>query len=488
MNTILVLLSTLTVAGSVVVAFILSLRLAPFQVIPAKWRFGIGKMALVLYLLPIFLVFNWIFSLFTSSTTVNELPLNVEQVLFNPAPAIQVQTISANVALAFICLWVIGAIAFAAWQTYCYHRFLKTLKLTRTSVPKTSEVAMLLPVIKENLGLKREVRLAYSALIRSPFLIGLRKPTIYLPLKNSANVDMGMVFHHELIHLKRKDLWIKAFILVARALHWFNPLVHMLSKDIHTWSELSCDEEVVKGMSLADRKRYGETILNVVAGSRNLPIQFCSSLSGDGKQLKRRLTFMLNVKNVKKKTFVVAISTLFVVAAISTVTTAWASSNTPRVVASEEASAVTRPSQQAAVREEAPAVTRPSAREVSPVVARPSAQAAAREEASVVTRPSAQATAREEASVVTRLSAQAAAREESAVVARPSAQATAREEASIVTRPSAQETAREEAAVVARPSAQAAAREEAAVVARPTAQAAVREEAAVVPAQSDSRH
>ncbi|MGV2882200.1 M56 family metallopeptidase [Paenibacillus taichungensis] len=475
MNTILVSLSTLTVAGSVVVAFILSLRLAPFQVIPAKWRFGIGKMALVLYLLPFFLVFNWIFSLFTSSITVNELPLNVQQVLpgpFNPAPAIQVQTISANVALAFISLWVIGAIAFAAWQTYCYHRFLKTLKLTRTSVPKTSEVAMLLPVIKENLGLKREVRLAYSALIRSPFLIGLRKPTIYLPLKNSANVDMGMVFHHELIHLKRKDLWIKALILVARALHWFNPLVHMLSKDIHTWSELSCDEEVVKGMSLADRKRYGETILNVVAGSRNLPIQFCSSLSGDGKQLKRRLTFMLNVKNVKKKTFVVAISTLFVVAAISTVTTAWASSNTPRVVASEEASAETRP----------------SAREESPVVARPSAQAAAREEASVVTRPSAQATAREEASVVTRPSAQATAREEASVVTRLSAQAASREEAAVVARPSAQAAVREESPVVTRSAAQATVREEAAGVTRPTVQAAVREEASVVPAQSDSRH
>lgn len=462
MNTILVLLSTLTVAGSVVVAFILSLRLAPFQVIPAKWRFGIGKMALVLYLLPIFLVFHWIFSLFTSSTTVNELPLNVQQVLpgaFNTTPAIQVQTISANVALALICLWVIGVIAFAAWQTYCYHRFLKTLKLTRTIVPKNSEVAMLLPVIKENLGLKREVRLAYSALIRSPFLIGLRKPTIYLPLKNSESVDIGMVFHHELIHLKRKDLWIKALILVARALHWFNPLVHMLSKDIHTWSELSCDEEVVKGMTLADRKRYGETILNVVAGSRNLPIQFCSSLSGDGKQLKRRLTFMLNVKNVNKKTFVIAISTLFVVGAISTVTTAWASSNTPRVVASEEDSAVMRPSQQTAVREEAPEVTRPSA----------------------------QATAREEVPVVTRPSAQAAAREEAARVTRPSVQAVARQEAPVVTRPSAQAVVPEESPVVARPAAQPTVRDEAAVVARPSAQAAVREEASVVPAQESSR-
>ncbi|MDN8589010.1 M56 family metallopeptidase [Paenibacillus sp. 11B] len=442
MNTLLILLSTLTVAGSVIVAFILSLRLVPFQVFPAKWRFGIGKMALGLYLLPVFLVFNWIFSLFTSSTTVNELPLNVDHVLpgaLNPAPDIQVQTISVNVALAFICLWVIGAIAFIAWQIYCYRRFLKKLKITRTTVPKNSEVAMLLPVIKGNLGLKSEVRLAYSSLIRTPFLIGLRKPTIYLPLKNSANVDIGMVFHHELIHLKRKDIWVKALILIARALHWFNPLVHMLSKDIHTWSELSCDEEVVKGMSYADRKRYGETILNVVAGSRSLPLQFCSSLSGDGKQLKRRLTMMLNVKNVNKKTFVIAISTLFLVTAITTVSTAWASSNTPRVVASEEASQVTRSTEQAVVREETPVVTRSSeravVREETPVVARPSERAFVREETPVVTRPSERAVVREETPVVVRPSEQAVVREEASVVARPSERTVVREEPSVVRSP-----------------------------------------------------
>ena len=132
--------------------------------------------------------------------------------------------------------------------------------------------------------------------------------TIYLPTENTVNVDM--VIRHELIHLKRKDLWVKAFTLGASALHWFNPLVHILRKDIHIWSELSCDEEVVKEMSHAERKRYGETILSVMAGSRNLPVQFCASLSGDGKQLKRRLMMMLNVKK-QKKTMYLTITAVF---------------------------------------------------------------------------------------------------------------------------------------------------------------------------------
>ena len=140
-----------------------------------------------------------------------------------------------------------------------------------------------------------------------------------------------MIIHHELIHLKRKDLWIKALTLGVSILHWFNPLAHILRKEIHTWSELSCDEEVVKEMSYADRKRYGETILNVMTESRSFPIQFSSSLSGDGKQLKRRLTIMLNAKKLKKKTLYLTIAAALLIAVISTTAAAWASNNTPKV-------------------------------------------------------------------------------------------------------------------------------------------------------------
>lgn len=354
MNIILELLLTLTVAGSAVVACILVLRIIPINAFPTKWRYGISKMAVGFYLLPVVLGMQWISPLVTFNATetapiMNELPSTVQHALpnpysrINPVQLIPEQTISANVALPLIILWAIGAIAFAAWQMYCYRRFLKKLEHTRTNVPISSEAAKQLPFIKEALNVKSNVRLAYSSIIRSPVLVGLRKPTIYLPIENTVNMDM--VIRHELIHLKRKDLWVKAFTLLASALHWFNPLVYILRKEIHTWSELSCDEEVVKEMSYAERKRYGETILNVMAGSRNLPVQFCASLSGDGKQLKRRLMMMLNVKKQKKKTLYLSITAVFLVAVISTSAAAWASSNTPKVIGNEGSHSEAKPNE-----------------------------------------------------------------------------------------------------------------------------------------------
>ncbi|MEK4120553.1 M56 family metallopeptidase [Paenibacillus sp. FSL W8-0919] len=356
MNTILQMLFTLTAAGSAVVACILLLRTVSANAFPAKWRYGMSKMAVGFYLVPIALGIQWISPLFTfnataTAPTANELSSTVQHALPGPYSAVHPKllvpelTLSATAAVVLIFLWALGAIAFAAWQMYCYRRFLMKLEPTRTIAPESSEAAKQLAFVREALGVKSSVRLAYSPIVRSPVLVGLWRPTIYLPIENTVNLDM--VIRHELVHLKRKDLWIKAFTLGASALHWFNPLVHILRKDIHLWSELSCDEEVVQEMSHTQRKRYGETILSVMAGSRNLPVQFCASLSGDGKQLKRRLMMMLNVKKPKKKTVYLTITALFLVGAISTSAAAWASGNSPKVVGNEESRPEAKPSEAA---------------------------------------------------------------------------------------------------------------------------------------------
>lgn len=212
MNIILEMLFTLTVAGSAVVASILALRIVSIHAFPTKWRYGISKMAIAFYLLPVVLGIQWISPLLTFNATatvpiVNELSSTVQHALpgpysgTHPEPLIPEQTISANVALPLIVLWTVGAIAFTAWQMYCYRRFLKKLEHTRTTVPISSEAAKQLSFIKEALGVKSNVGLAYSSIIRSPVLVGLWKPTIYLPIENTVNMDM--VIRHELIHLKR---------------------------------------------------------------------------------------------------------------------------------------------------------------------------------------------------------------------------------------------------------------------------------------------
>lgn len=328
MKIIVQLIFTLTAGGSSVVLCLLLLRHLLRRGGTIKWQYGIGKIAIAFYLLPIAFFLQWIFSM---SVPFLRKPIQIPAGNAEPSGFIHGLSfsISTQFATLFLGIWALGVIIFASWQIYCYRRFIQELESTHMPVPETSEAMHQLVSMKEVLRIKGNVQLRSSELIRSPILIGFRKPMIYLPEVNCVNMDM--IIHHELIHLKRKDVWIKAFALAANAVHWFNPLIYILRKDIHVWSELSCDEAVVKNMSKIERKRYAETILSVMIGSKELPVQFCSSLSDEGKQLKRRLDRMLQAKKIKKGAMTLSIIAMVAIGGVGTSAAVWASGKAPEI-------------------------------------------------------------------------------------------------------------------------------------------------------------
>src|SRR5690606_11846085 len=115
-----------------------------------------------------------------------------------PKPSLPELNLSADAALLFLVIWGTGALPFPIWQIYCYRTFIKKLQQTRSPVPENSEAAKQLYFMKGALDMQNNVLLAYSSAIRSPVLVGLWRPIIYLPLENLTNVDISMVLHHEL--------------------------------------------------------------------------------------------------------------------------------------------------------------------------------------------------------------------------------------------------------------------------------------------------
>ncbi|MDE6889433.1 MAG: M56 family metallopeptidase [Eubacterium sp.] len=105
------------------------------------------------------------------------------------------------------------------------------------------------------------VGLCTNSLISSPLLIGILKPCIVLPA--SDQYLTAEVFHysvlHELIHYKRADLIYKWLIQFTLCLHWFNPFLYLVEREIRQLCELSCDEAVIKNLDSAERKAYGSS-------------------------------------------------------------------------------------------------------------------------------------------------------------------------------------------------------------------------------------
>ena len=118
-----------------------------------------------------------------------------------------------------------------------------------------------------------------SEFVDSPFVFGVVKPNIYLPM----HMDEGTaayVIAHERAHLARRDHWWKVLGYLVLALHWFNPLVWvayiLFCRDI----ELACDEKVVKGLDGAARADYSQALLSCAAPGR--AVAACPLAFGEG--------------------------------------------------------------------------------------------------------------------------------------------------------------------------------------------------------------
>lgn len=86
-----------------------------------------------------------------------------------------------------------------------------------------------------------------------------------LPSVDIPKNDFQYIFLHELTHYKRWDMFYKWLMQIALCLHWFNPLVHLMSREITKACEFSCDEAVLTKMGQENAQDYGKTLLNAMA-------------------------------------------------------------------------------------------------------------------------------------------------------------------------------------------------------------------------------
>lgn len=143
--------------------------------------------------------------------------------------------------------------------------------------------------------------------LKTPFVFGITRPKIYLPVSISSE-ERNFVILHEQTHIDRKDHITKVIAFLILSIHWFNPLVWISYTLMSIDMELSCDEHVLKEMNEDIRKPYANLLLSLAVGKHMLnssPPAF-----GEG-NVKRR---MKNVLSYKKPTrWIVIISLIAVI-------------------------------------------------------------------------------------------------------------------------------------------------------------------------------
>ena len=198
----------------------------------------------------------------------------------------------------FTPIWLTGAALHFLWFAVSYFRFCRSLK--QDCAPLLEHEQALLD------NLRGEVRVAAcrSPLARTPMLLGLIRPRIVLPDAAITTRELECILRHELTHLGRRDLWYKWFTVAVTSLHWFNPLMPWLRKEISRACELSCDEGVIRVMDDEHKRLYGETLLALAAANALPRAVPATTLCEEKKQLKERL---LGIKKHKKATLLMVV-------------------------------------------------------------------------------------------------------------------------------------------------------------------------------------
>lgn len=96
--------------------------------------------------------------------------------------------------------------------------------------------------------------------IRSPFVLGIVRPKIYLPSAMDPQLR-DCVLSHERAHLRRGDHLWKPLGYCLLAVYWFNPLCWLAYVLFCRDMEQACDEAVIHNLDGAGKKHYSAALL-----------------------------------------------------------------------------------------------------------------------------------------------------------------------------------------------------------------------------------
>ena len=193
-------------------------------------------------------------------------------------------------------VWLMAAMGLLVRKITIYQSFVRYINAGSAPV-SDMETLDRLSIAAERAGVKKPIELCVNSLISSPLLIGFFRPCIVLPSADISEKDFQYIILHELTHYKRGDMFYKWLVQITVCLHWFNPLVHLMSREIARACEFSCDEAVLAQMGEGSARDYGKTLLEAMAAvGRYRKNPGTLPLSENKQLLKERLEALMNFR------------------------------------------------------------------------------------------------------------------------------------------------------------------------------------------------
>ncbi len=174
-------------------------------------------------------------------------------------------------------VWLVGCVvslAIAVSRLSLFWRFVRHSTLPREQAVDGVNMEALVQRLSEKLVVGRRVRVSVLDAAVGPAVYGLIRPTILLPaaiIQGRSQRELEPLVAHELIHIRRGDLWWALVQTLACCLFWFHPLVWLAQAMLQREAELSCDEETIAGLDCSPAV-YARSLLDVLESKQRLRV------------------------------------------------------------------------------------------------------------------------------------------------------------------------------------------------------------------------
>ena len=271
-------------------------------------------------------LFSWLHFFHTDSglnsgtDTLSKLTSNTQNNLLN-----QVNDFSVSISSRFsgglntilFLIWIMGVMIMSVLTLHSLN-YVRSIKRSALPLQNQQVKTIYYDCLKE-LKISHQVPVYSTAFLKSPVLIGIIHPRIYIPIHLISELnpdDMRFMLLHELQHYRHTDTIIGFLMVISNILYWFNPFIWYALKEIHCDRELACDSAVLQMISTDEYQAYGMTLINFAEKLSSFSSPLAVGMSGNFRQMKRRI---LNIAIFRKETLYQKMRALIIYLVISAV-------------------------------------------------------------------------------------------------------------------------------------------------------------------------
>ena len=144
----------------------------------------------------------------------------------------------------------------------------------------------------------RSIKIAVIPGEKQAAIFGVIRPIMILPDAVLEEKTVAHMIRHEMKHYANYDLWLKFFVDLLVVIHWWNPVVYVMRKELSLAFELSNDYMVTRDMPELEKLEYAQTLVQAAKLTSNQQV-YDLNLTG-GECLETRIKMLLKEKTTEK--------------------------------------------------------------------------------------------------------------------------------------------------------------------------------------------